>query len=302
MQNLAGKTAFVTGGGSGIGLGIAKALLGAGMKVAIADIREDHLEDAREELDGRGDVLPIPLDVTDREAFAAAADETERKYGNIHILVNNAGVAALGPVELAAYGDWDWTLGVCLGGTVNGIVTILPRILAHGEGGHIVSTASMSGMVPHAGAATYITAKAGVIALMESMRAELEDKGVICSAFCPGGVQSNIAEAGKTRHEKFAETGYAASDKARQVSSNLMHLFMTKEEVGERVLEGILADELFILTHSEFLDGVRDRAAAMVAAVPHRRPENHEYKQTFARLFRNPVHAAEIARQEKLKA
>src|SRR6185503_3751196 len=127
-------------------------------------------------------------------------------FGNIHVLVNNAGVAALGPVELAAYGDWDWTLGVCLGGTVNGIVTVLPRILAHGEGGHIVSTASMSGMVPHAGAATYI-----------------------------------IAEAGKTRHEKFAETGYAASDKARQVSSNLMHLFMTKEEVGERVLEGILA-------------------------------------------------------------
>ena len=247
-------------------------------------------------------MLPIPLDVTDRAAFAAAADETERKFGKIHILVNNAGVAALGPLEQAAYGDWDWTLGVCLGGTVNGIVTILPRILAHGEGGHIVSTASMSGMVPHAGAATYITAKAGVIALMEAMRAELEDKGVICSAFCPGGVQSNIADAGKTRHAKFAETGYEASDKARQASSNLMHLFMTKEEVGERVLEGILADELFILTHSEFLDGVRDRAAAMVAAVPHKRPENHEYKQTFARLFRNPVHAAEIARQEKLKA
>lgn len=90
MQNLAGKTAFVTGGGSGIGLGIAKALLGAGMKVVIADIREDHLEDAREELDGRGDVLPIPLDVTDRAAFAAAADETERKFGKIHLLVNKS--------------------------------------------------------------------------------------------------------------------------------------------------------------------------------------------------------------------
>ena len=111
MQNLAGKTAFVTGGASGIGLGIAQALLGAGMKVAIADIREDHLEDAREELDGLGDVLPIPLDVTDREGFAAAADETERKFGKIHVLVNNAGVAALGPVELATFSDWDWTLG-----------------------------------------------------------------------------------------------------------------------------------------------------------------------------------------------
>lgn len=302
MQDLAGKTAFVTGGASGIGLGIAKALLSEGMRVAIADIREDHLEDAREELDGRGDVLPIPLDVTDREAFAAAADETERKLGHVHVLVNNAGVAALGPVELARYGDWDWTLGVCLGGTINGIVTFLPRILAHGEGGHIVSTASMSGLVPHPGAATYVTAKCAIVGLMEAMRAELEDRGVICSAFCPGAVQSNIAEAGRTRHERFAETGYATSDKVRQSSADFMHLFMTKEDVGQRVLEGILADELFILTHSEFLEGVTDRAGAMVAAVPHKRPENHEYKQTFARLFRNPVHAAEIARQEKLKA
>jgi short-subunit dehydrogenase len=144
---------------------------------------------------------------------------------------------------------------VCLGGTINGIVTILPRILAHGEGGHIVSTASMSGLVPHAGAATYVAAKSAVIGLMESMRAELEDRGVICSAFCPGAVQSNIAEAGKTRQARFAETGYAESDKARQASGDFAHLFMTKEEVGERVLEGILDDELFILTHSEFLEG-----------------------------------------------
>ena len=182
------------------------------------------------------------------------------------------------------------------------VVTLRPRILAHGEGGHIVSTASLSALVPHAGAATYVTAKCAIVGLMESMRAELEDRGVICSAFCPGAVQSNIAEAGRTRQARFAETGYAVSDKARQASSDFMHLFMTKEEVGERVLEGILADELFILTHSEFLDGVKDRAAAMVAAVPHKRPENHEYKQTFERLFRNPAHAAEIARQETLKA
>jgi NAD(P)-dependent dehydrogenase (short-subunit alcohol dehydrogenase family) len=302
MQNLAGRTAFITGGASGIGLGIALALLDKGMKVAIADIRDDHLESAVAELDGGEDVLALKLDVTDREAFARAADETEAAFGKIHVLVNNAGVAALGPVELATYGDWDWTLGVCLGGTINGIVTILPRILAHGEGGHIVSTASMSGMVPHAGAATYVTAKSAVVGLMESMRAELEDRNVICSAFCPGAVQSNIAEAGKTRPAKYAETGYAVSDKARQSSGDLSHLFMTKEEVGQRVVEGIINDELFILTHAEFLDGVRDRAAAMVAAVPHKRPENHEYKRTFERLFRNPVHAAEKARQEKLKA
>ncbi len=300
MQDLAGKTAFITGGASGIGLGIAKALLGAGMNVAIADIRDDHLLAAQAELDGGEKVLGLKLDVTDRAAYAAAADNVEAAFGPVHVLVNNAGVAALGPVELATYGDWDWTLGVCLGGTINGIVTFLPRILAHGQGGHIVSTASMSGMVPHAGAATYVAAKSAVVGLMESMRAELQDRGVICSAFCPGAVQSNIADAGRTRPAEYADTGYAVSDKARQASADFSHLFMTKEEVGERVLQGILADELFIMTHSEFAAGVRDRAGAMVAAVPGHRPENPEYRGTFERLFRNPAHAEEIARQQRL--
>jgi short-subunit dehydrogenase len=231
-----------------------------------------------------------------------AADETERKFGKIHVLVNNAGVAALGPVELAPTATGTGRSGVCLGGTINGIVTILPRILAHGEGGHIVSTASMSGLVPHAGAATYVTAKCAIVGLMESMRAELEDRGVICSAFCPGAVQSNIAEAGKTRQARFAETGYASQRQGAAELGRFPAPVHDQGEVGQRVLEGILADELFILTHSEFLDGVQGPRGAMVAAVPHRRPENHEYKQTFARLFRNPVHAAEIARQEKLKA
>ncbi|RKF22707.1 SDR family NAD(P)-dependent oxidoreductase [Altericroceibacterium spongiae] len=300
MQELKGKTAFITGGASGIGLGIAKALLGEGMKVAIADIRDDHLEEAVAELNGGDDVLPLKLDVTDRDAYAKAADEAEAKFGKIHILVNNAGVAALGPVELASYGDWDWTLGVNLGGTINGIVTILPRILAHGEGGHIVSTASMSGMMPHGGAATYTTGKAAIVALMETMRSELEGRGVVCSAFCPGAVQSNIAEAGKTRPEKFADTGYAQTDKGRQSAGDFMHLFQTKEEVGQRVLQGILNDELFILTHAEFYEGVKDRAEAMIASVPRHLPENPEYKETFSVLFRNPVHAEEKARQEKL--
>jgi NAD(P)-dependent dehydrogenase (short-subunit alcohol dehydrogenase family) len=300
MQDLPGKTAFITGGASGIGLGIAKALLGAGMNVAIADIRDDHLEEAVAELDGGDKVLPLKLDVTDRDAFAAAADATEEKFGNIHILVNNAGVAALGPAELATYGDWDWTLSVTLGGTVNGVVTILPRILAHGEGGHIVNTSSMSGMVPPPGAVIYNTAKAAVIAMMETMRLELQDRGVICTAFCPGAVQSNIAEAGKTRPEKYADSGYEQSDKRRQGAGDFMHLFMTKEDVGQRVLQGILNDELYILTHAEFYDGVKERGEAMLAAVPTHLPINEEYKQTFAMLFQNPVHAEEKERQEAL--
>jgi len=301
MQNLPGKTAFVTGGASGIGLGIAKALLGAGMNVVIADIREDHLQAASRELGDAARVLALRLDVTDRGAYARAADAAEARFEKIHILCNNAGIAVIGPTELATFDDWDWVLGVTLGGTINGIVTLLPRIKKHGQGGHIVNTASMSGLVPHPGATLYGTSKGAVVHMIECMRAELEPQGIICSAFCPGAVQSNIAEAGKTRPARLADTGYAEADKRRQQGDNFFHLFRTKEEIGERVLQGILHDELYILTHSEFRQGVADRAKAMCAAVPNL-PENQEYKNTFGFLFRNPIHAAEIARQQGLKS
>jgi len=192
-------------------------------------------------------------------------------------------------------------MGVNVGGTINGIVTILPRILSHGEGGHIVNTASMSALVPVGGTTIYSSGKAAVTSMMECMRPELEARGVICSAFCPGAVQSNIAEAGKTRPADLADTGYAEADKRRASGGNFMHLYQTKEEVGERVLQGILNDELYILTHSEFLDGVRERGEATTAAVQTHLPENDEYKQTFAMLFRNPAITAEIARQDALR-
>ena len=299
MQNLKGKTAFVTGGASGIGLGIAKALLGAGMNVVIADIRDDHLEAAKVELGAPERVLALKLDVTNRVDYARAADAAEARFAKIHLLCNNAGVAVVGPTELATFADWDWVMGVNLGGTINGIVTILPRIRKHGEGGHIVNTASMSGLMPHPGATIYGTSKGAVVHMIESMRAELEPLGIICSAFCPGAVQSNIAEAGKTRPAELADTGYGEADKRRQQGGNFFHLYQTKEQVGQRVLQGILNDELYILTHSEFRQGVEDRAQAMCAAIPDL-PENAEYKNTFSILFRNPIHAAEIARQRRL--
>jgi NAD(P)-dependent dehydrogenase (short-subunit alcohol dehydrogenase family) len=301
MQNLAGRTAFVTGGASGIGLGIAKALSGAGMNVVVADIRDDHLEAAKAELGEPQRTLVLKLDVTDRKDFARAADAAEARFGKIHVLCNNAGVAVVGPTALATYADWDWVMSVNLGGTINGIVTVLPRIRRHGEGGHIVNTASMSGLLPHSGATIYGTSKGAAVAMMECMRGELEPEGIICSAFCPGAVQSNIAKAGETRPAVLADTGYAEADKGRQQNDKFFHLFRTKEEIGERVLQGILDDELYIMTHSEFRQGVEDRAQAMCAAVPNL-PENQEYKKTFGFLFRNAIHAAEAARQRGLKS
>jgi NAD(P)-dependent dehydrogenase (short-subunit alcohol dehydrogenase family) len=302
MQNVNGKTAFITGGASGIGLGIAKALLGAGMNVVIADIRDDHLSEGTAELNGGDRVLAIKLDVTDRANFARAADAAEAQFGKVHILCNNAGVAVVGPTELATYADWDWVMGVNVGGAINGVTTMLPRIMAHGEGGHIVNTCSMSGIVPVGYTTIYSTGKAALVTMIECMRPELEPKGVICSAFCPGAVQSNIAHAGDTRPAELADSGYAEADKRRQSGGDHFHLYMTKEEVGERVLEGILNDELYILTHSEFLPGVADRAKAMIASVPAKRPQNEEYKSTFAMLFNSPIWADEIARQKEFKA
>ena len=147
MEVVEGRTAFVTGGASGIGLGMATAFVDARMNVVIADLRRDHIETALAQLEGKS-VHAIELDVTDREAFARAADEAERVFGNVHVVCNNAGMGILGPVTLARYDDWDWGLGVLLGGVVNGVQTFLPRLLAHGEGGHIVNTSSMAGVLP----------------------------------------------------------------------------------------------------------------------------------------------------------
>lgn len=302
MQELEGKTAFITGGASGIGLGIAKAALAHGMNVVIADIRDDHLAEGEAELAGGDKVLALKLDVTDRAAYAKAADAAEEKFGKLHLLVNNAGVAVVGPTELATFADWDWVMGVNLGGTINGVVTMLPRILAHGEGGHIVNTSSMSGLVPVGGTTIYSSGKAAVLSMMECMRPELESRGIICSAFCPGAVQSNIADAGATRPDDLAETGYAEADKRRQSGGSHFHLYQTKEEVGERVMQGVLNDELYILTHSEFLDGVRERGDATTLAVQDHLPENPDYKATFAMLFSNPAIRDEIERQKRLKA
>lgn len=295
MTDINGKTAFVTGGASGIGLGISKALIQRGARVIIADIRDDHLAEAEQAVDNPDKLLTIKLDVTNREQYAEVVQAAETHFGNIHILVNNAGVAVVGPVELASFADWDWTVNVNLMGVVNGVAIVLPKMLAHGEGGHIVNTASMSGLMPHPGAVIYTTTKAAIIGMSEAMRGELEPRGIIISAFCPGPVQSNISEAGKTRPAELSETGYAETDKRRQNINALAHLFKQADAIGERVCDGIENEELYILTHSEFREGVQERANAMVSAVPDI-PEDPGLKEHFGKLLFNPIHSDEIAR------
>jgi NAD(P)-dependent dehydrogenase (short-subunit alcohol dehydrogenase family) len=286
VHEVEGRTAFVTGGASGIGLGMATAFAGAGMNVVIADLRPDHIETALDTLAGNP-IHAIELDVTDRDAFTRAADEAESVFGHVHVLCNNAGMGILGPVTDARYDDWDWGLGVLVGGVVNGIQTVLPRMRAHGEGGHVVNTSSMTGVLPIPGAAIYITAKAAVIGLSEALRSELAGEGIGVSAFCPGPVQTNIREGGRIRPERYADSGYTDLERDLEERPN-SPLWMDPIECGERVLAGIRNDDLYIFTHREFREGAEERFRAMVASFPDE-PRNEERAKEIDFLLSNPI-------------
>jgi NAD(P)-dependent dehydrogenase (short-subunit alcohol dehydrogenase family) len=286
MEEVAGRTAFITGGASGIGLGMAKAFTAAGMNVVIADLRPDHIQTAMEDLD-RGRAHAIELDVTDREGFARAADEAESVFGNVHVLCNNAGIGILGSATDARYDDWDWGLGVLLGGVVNGIQTFLPRMRAHAEGGHIVNTSSMAAVVPIPGAAIYTTAKAAVVALSESLRSDLADEPIGVSAFCPGPVQTNIREGGRMRPGRYRDSGYLELERQLEERPN-SPFWMDPLECGERVLAGIRRDDLYIFTHPEFREGADERFRAMLASFPDE-PLNEELAEAISFLITNPI-------------
>lgn len=267
-----GKTAFITGGASGIGLGIAKALAARGARVVIADLRPDHIDTALAQFAGAGRsnaVSAIELDVTNRAGYAEAAARMQAEFGGIDILINNAGVGVEGPIRQAGYADWDFGLGVNLGGVVNGIQSFLPQMLAHGRGGHIVNTASLAATVVMPAQYTiYAAGKAAVLNLSENLRNDLAEAGIGVSVLCPGFVKSNIHEAAQNRPAHLQESsGFAESEQVlsqREVGDN----WMEPETVGEMVAAAILANALYIITHGEFKNRMRERAEALLAATP----------------------------------
>ena len=290
MKEVKDKVAFITGGGSGIGLGMARAFTAAGMKVVIADIRQDNLDRAMQTLGTDAAVHAIKLDVTDREAFAAAAEETTKVFGKVHVLCNNAGIGLVGPMKLATYDDWDWNMNVNVGGVINGVQTFMPRMLAHGEGGHIVNTASTGGLYVHGGAGLYCTAKFAVVGLSEALRGELAEDGIGVSAFCPGPTEGRLVESGKTRPAHLSRTGYAEIEKQRQQRAGYLDdVRMPALEAGQRVLAGIINNDLYIITHPEFHDGIRARNEAVLAAVPQYAPDTKRVA-AISFLLSNPIY------------
>jgi NAD(P)-dependent dehydrogenase (short-subunit alcohol dehydrogenase family) len=266
MRDVEGRVAFVTGGGSGVGLGMAQAFVRAGMKVAIADVRADHLEEATQALGG--EVHTIRLDVTDRAAFARAADEVERALGNVHVLCNNAGINLFNDISEATYQDWDWVLGVNLGGVVNGVVTFVPRIKAHGEGGHVVNTASMGAFVAGPGAGIYTTAKFGVLGLSDALRWSLLPHGIGVSVVCPGLVKSKIYESDLIRPAELSTDVTPADPEFMRILPGLHDAGMEPDEIGAKVLRAIERNDFYVFTHPDHRDELRGIFDEILAALP----------------------------------
>ncbi|HEY7378519.1 MAG TPA: SDR family NAD(P)-dependent oxidoreductase [Steroidobacteraceae bacterium] len=299
MRAVAGKVAFITGAGSGIGLGIARTLHAAGMKVVIADLSQEHLDRALPHFAARAaDVHAIRLDVTDRDAMMRAADEAERVFGSVHILCNNAGVGVFGSLLEASYDDWDWALGVNVGGVVNGVQTFLPRMLAHGEGAHVVTTSSMSGLLAAIGG-IYITTKYALVGFMETLRLELAPHGIGVSVLCPGLVNTHIFEGENSRPARYRNTRFRAlvSDAPGDVMrEQVLPTGMDPMEIGRRVLAGIRRNHLYILTHPEYREGLRERFDAILASFPRERPLARRVAGSAA-VLRNPMFAEERERR-----
>ena len=247
MQDLRDKVVFVTGGVSGLGLGIARAFSAAGAKVVITYMREAHRDQALAHFKDAPDrVHALKLDVTDRNAVARAADEAERVFGNVHILVNNAGVNVFGPMDEATYEDWDWILGVNLGGAINGIVTFIPRLKAHGEGGHIVNVASMAALITGPMAGIYTTSKFALRGLSECLRDCLKPHGIGVSVHCPGLVKSNIGEATINRPAHLANSGFKVDAATMKLWNELHSPGMDPLEAGQAVVRGVQRNDAYI--------------------------------------------------------
>jgi len=252
MKDFAGKIAFITGGASGAGFGQAQIFSEAGMKVVIADVRQDHLDNAMEYFKGTdAQIHAIKLDVTDRAGYAAAADETERVFGGVpDLLIMTAGVNAFGPCEASTYDDFDWVMGVNLGGVVNGLVTFVPRMIKAGKGGYIASTVSYGAFGPAPIVAPYAAAKAAVLNLLESYYLGLKPYGIGVSALMPANIKSNIHDAVlKTRPASLGNTGYNANEETQGQLFGALQTGMEPRVLANWMKQGIENEQFLIVPY-----------------------------------------------------
>lgn len=271
-MHFAGKTAFVTGGASGIGLALGRAFAGAGMKVVLADIEAGPLAAAVDGLTREGaSVIGAACDVADPESVDRAAKTAFDTFGNVHVVCNNAGVAAGGGIDTISLDSWRWVVDVNLMGVLHGVRSFLPHMRAHGEGGHFVNTASMAGMVSGMGFSPYTATKFAVVAMSEGLAPQVKPLGIGVTVLCPGYVRTRIGESGRNRPERYGQAQPIAPDSpaaalVAQVAERIA-AGLDPDNVAARVLAAIRADELYVFTDPEMTADAEERFATILTAM-----------------------------------
>jgi NAD(P)-dependent dehydrogenase (short-subunit alcohol dehydrogenase family) len=297
LKELKGRVAYITAGSDGVGLGIARACSEAGMKVVIGYRNEARLKAALPLFKpGNPGVLPVRHDVTDRDGWKRLLAQVNRQYGNLHLLVNNAGVKTLKSVGSSSFAEWDNAVAVNFTAIYNGLAACLPHMLAHGEGAHIVTTASSGGLLA-GGAGVYAATKIAAVGFMEALRVELQSTTVGTSAFCPGLVNTDNYPPGKN---PFPDR--SPDEPLPPFLAGMLSVGMDPLVAGRRVLNGVRHNDLFILTHPEYHAGVKERVEAILASVPAERapPTRVQAEQ---RVLHCDIYEREIAhRRHKRKS
>jgi NAD(P)-dependent dehydrogenase (short-subunit alcohol dehydrogenase family) len=269
ITDFRGKTAFITGGASGIGLGMARAFGRAGMNVVVADIDRKAASAAVEQLAAQQiKGVPVYCDVSERGSVRAAALEAVAAFGKVHLVCNNAGVAVGGQMGAVGERDWDWIVDVNLKGVVHGTEIFVPLIASHGEGGHIVNTASMAGMISPPGLEPYSATKFAVVAMSEGWFLQLAPLNIGVSVLCPGFVRTRIHESGRVRQDKYGGRGEVDPGVAitREAAAQQVLSGIDPDIVGGRVLEAVKAGELHIFTHPNMKPFAEQRFQMILAA------------------------------------
>jgi NAD(P)-dependent dehydrogenase (short-subunit alcohol dehydrogenase family) len=303
LRDLKGKVAYITASSDGIGLGIARAAANAGMKVCIGYRNEERLKAAVALFKKGQEIFPVKHDVTDRDGWVKVLDEIKGKYGKLHLLVNNAGLKTGAKVSTAKPEEWDNAVAVNYTAIYNSVAVCLPHMLEHGEGSHILCTSSMSGLLPGGNLGVYTATKIAAVGLMEALRVELEGTTVGTSAFVPGGVntdnyfgsgEENPYRAAQAAARAAASGGSAPANRPRRPPSGMDPL-----EAGERVLNGVVNNDLFIVTHPEYMPGTKERFDAILASEPVEDTPPEARVKASARVLHAGIYPREIEHRKK---
>jgi NAD(P)-dependent dehydrogenase (short-subunit alcohol dehydrogenase family) len=252
MKDLAGRTAVITGAASGFGREFALRAAQAGMRLVLADLQEEGLKETASMLGGAAS-LSVRTDVSDPAAVDALAEAAYARFGAVHIVFNNAGVAVAGPAWSATLEDWQWSIGVNLMGVVHGVRSFVPRMLAGGEPGHIVNTASVAGLLAVPGSSVYCATKQAVVALSECLYHDLRliDAKVGVSVLCPAFVNTGIGSSERNRPAELAATNPLGEAAIEGMRAALRKGKLTAADIAAMTFEAIEADRFWILTHAK---------------------------------------------------